>query len=254
MCTILFARDTHPNYKLIMAANRDEFYERPTARANWWDEHPYLLAGKDLEAGGTWLGITRSGRFAVITNYREFPRTATFTTSRGALVKDFLTNTTPASDYLQWLHENGHQYDGFNLLFGTADAMHYYSNKGSSMEEVPPGIHGLSNHLLNTPWPKVEEGKVALAKAIEGKPNLQQLETLLQNTKMAPDHALPNTGIGLEWERQLSPLFVRMEKYGTRVSTLLLIDRENNVTFKEVTPIATGMPSQAANEYSFTID
>jgi len=158
MCLILFAWQVHSDYPLILAGNRDEFYSRPTAPADFWDDHPQILAGRDLEHGGTWLGIHRSGRLAAVTNYRDGRAARRGTRSRGELVSGFLTSDLAPEEYLQEVHRQHTAYDGFNLLIGTSDGLFSYSNRSEQLAEVEPGVHGLSNHLLDSPWPKVEHG------------------------------------------------------------------------------------------------
>lgn len=248
MCTLLFSYGNHPKYKLILAANRDEFYARPTQEAHWWKDQPNILAGRDAQAGGTWLGITKQGRIAAITNYRKFPHEKGYPTSRGALVIDFLTSDCSPHEYLQQLEKTRDEFDGYNLIFGTTLGLYYFSNRSAQNGPVYAGIHGLSNHLLNTPWPKVEYGKTQLDSLITDEWNEDQLFRLMKRTTQAPDEMLPQTGVGLEWERQLSPLFIEMDNYGTRVTTLVLIDNEGKVKFKEV-----GFMPPSEKEFTFHI-
>jgi len=251
MCLILFAYKQHPTYKLIIAANRDEFYERPTASLDWWEEYPNMLAGRDLKRGGAWFGISKEGKFAAVSNYREFPRTKKYTSSRGSLVKNYLVNDTTAKDYIELLRSESSQYEGFNLLFGNQEEIHYYSNKGAESANLDVGIYGLSNHLLNTPWPKVEKGKQMLKEAIENNAEISanSLINILNDTLIASDDELPDTGIGIEYERVLSPIFIKTEIYGTRSSSILLIDYDGHVTFKEYSFIP-----EVENEYNFKIE
>ena len=249
MCLILFAWQAHPEYPLIVSANRDEFYQRPTSTAHWWEDHPEVLGGRDLEAGGTWMGVSRAGRWAMITNYRQFPIEKKYNTSRGKLVKDFLTGNESPGDYLKMLQDSGGDYAGYNLLFGTPDQLSYYSNRGAHETQVSPGVHGLSNHLLDTPWPKVELGKSSLETLMQQ----NQLEesavfSMLNNQKLAPDADLPDTGIGLDWERVLSAMYIKSENYGTRASTLLLVRKDGQVEFAERSHIP-----QEENRFSFSI-
>ncbi len=237
MCLILFSYDKHPAYKLIFAANRDEFYERPTRPAQFWNGSPDLLAGKDLKGGGTWMGITRTGRFAAITNFREPENVTKNAPSRGFLVRDFLETSSSPENYLKMIKKIGGSYNGFNLLVGTPDGIFYYSNRQTKILKIPPGIHGLSNHLINTDWPKVIKGKQLLAEIIsqDKLPDTKNLLSILQDQSIPPDHLLPNTGVSLEWERTLSPLFITSSTYGTRSSTILLWDRNGNINFYERT-------------------
>lgn len=235
MCLILFAANSHPDYRLALAANRDEFYSRPAAPAAFWDDAPQLLAGRDLQAGGAWLGITTSGRFAAITNYREPGLFRQEAPSRGELVSGFLLGDMSPADYLSRLKTEGSLYNGFSLIFGDSDQLLYFSNRGNLPPAIPSGIHGLSNHLLDTPWPKVSRGREALNEILKSPapPDPEALLTLLADRAVPADNLLPDTGVGIEWERLLSTLFIKTADYGTRSSTILLIDRENRVTFLE---------------------
>ncbi|MCM3766761.1 NRDE family protein [Neobacillus niacini] len=225
MCLILFAYKVHPDYKLIVAANRDEFYKRPTAPAHYWEDHPEILAGRDLEKMGTWMGITRNGRFAALTNYRNPQEQADGKHSRGELVANALLYEGNMKEYMEKLSENKEQYPGYNLLAGDIDELYYFSNIGGELQKLEPGLYGVSNHLLNTDWPKVIKGKERLSKLMNG--NLEglidELFTLLQTSDPVADEQLPKTGVSLEMERMLSPLFISSEHYGTRSSTILLM-------------------------------
>jgi len=236
MCLILLAYGQHPRYPLMLAANRDEFYDRPTAAASYWEDAPDLFAGRDLVHGGTWLGITRDGRFAALTNYREPHAERAAAPSRGELVSRFLKSGVGAKDYLEQLRRQGGAYHGFNLVFGCPDALYCYSNRNGQAVRIAPGIHGLSNHLFDTPWPKVVRGKNALAEVAQlADPASEDLFSILADRTRAPDELLPDTGIGLEWERLLSPIFIASERYGTRSSTVLLLDTDRRVTIVERT-------------------
>jgi uncharacterized protein with NRDE domain len=234
MCLILFAWKMHENFPLILTANRDEFYERPTAPAAFWEDAPGLLAGRDLRERGTWLGITRKGRLAALTNYRDPATLKDGAPSRGKLVSDFLRGRRTPEAYFHWLSPRAARYNGFSLLVGNPDELYFFSNRGAQVRLLP-GIHGTSNHLLDTPWPKVERGKQALGELLgRGKaPSPEALLDLLADRSRPPDDRLPATGVGLEWERILSPLFIESPVYGTRSSTVLIIDRKGRVTFVE---------------------
>ncbi len=223
MCLILFAYHAHPVYKLIVAANRDEFLQRRTAPIHFWEDEPTVLAGRDLEKMGTWMGVTKAGRYAAITNYRDPGEIADGKQSRGKLVSDALTFNGDPADYMKRLELTNSQYPGYNLLVGDLNNLFYYSNVGKSLEKVKPGIHGLSNHLLDTNWPKVEKGKEGLSTIINGNNLVEDLLELLQNTDQPNDTLLPKTGMSLEWERILSSLFIQTNGYGTRSSTVLLM-------------------------------
>lgn len=246
MCLILFAYKTHLRYPLILAANRDEFYARPTAPAAFWDDAPQVLAGKDLTAGGTWLGITKSGRFAAVTNYRD-PLAPLGEKSRGDLTKDFLIGNESAENYLRRIEREKENYSGFNLLAGGFGAdeseLFYYSNRGGAPQKLSAGTYGLSNALLDTPWHKVETGKAKFAEILREGDEITpaDLFSILADRTVAPPEKLPATGVGVERERVLSPAFIETEGYGTRLSTILLIGRDGRVNFIEKTFVgATG--------------
>lgn len=234
MCLILFAWRMDEDFPLVLAANRDEFYERPSAPAAFWEDAPDLLAGRDLREGGTWLGITTKGRVAALTNYRDPASLKIGAPSRGRLVSDYLRSGEVPEAYLRGISSNSDRFNGFNLLVGDPGVLFCYSNRGAR-ERLDPGIYGLSNRLLDTPWPKVERGKAALSVLLKDKKALspEGLFALLADRTRPPDDRLPDTGVGLEWERVLSPLFIESPVYGTRSSTVLLIDRRGEVTFAE---------------------
>ena len=233
MCTILFSWKKIPGYRLVLIANRDEFYERPTALAHWWDDYPNILAGRDLQAGGTWMGISKNGRFAAITNFRKFPLEGPFETSRGDLVKDFLSSDESPASYLDKLNRIGKGFEGYNLIFGDTKELFYHSNKGPSTG-IEPNTYGLSNHLLDTPWPKINKGKFLFNRCIEvGDLDKETFFDILSNREKAPDSELPETGVGLEKERMLSPIFIKSENYGTRISSVLMVSENGEVNFYE---------------------
>jgi uncharacterized protein with NRDE domain len=235
MCLIVLAYRSHPDYGLIVGANRDEFYERPTAPASFWEDAPQVLAGRDLRGGGTWLGITREGRFAAVTNYRDSSSARAGAPSRGLLVSEFLKGRSHPAAYLRALAAVADQYNGFSLFVGDSRALYYYSNREGRIRHLAPGLYGLSNHLLDTPWPKVERSKQALAALI--RQNTARLPEailgFLADRAQAADVLLPDTGVGLERERALSPLFISTPIYGTRSSTVLLVGNNGEVTFYE---------------------
>ncbi|MBS8262840.1 NRDE family protein [Mesobacillus boroniphilus] len=251
MCLILFAYKAHPKYKLIVAANRDEAYARETAPANFWEEAPELLAGRDLEKMGTWMGVTTSGKFAALTNYRDPSEQTIEKRTRGELVADFLKGTVNPQAYLMEMANRSQEYPGYNLLAGNLEELYYFSNRGGPMQKIEPGIYGVSNHLLNTAWPKVERGKEGLASIISEDHSdlVDRLFAHLENADPAPDHLLPSTGVSLEWERLLSPMFIKSEGYGTRSSTVILMnDRE--IYFNERVHIKEKRSNQ---EFSITM-
>ena len=237
MCLLLIALEQHPIYKLILAANRDEFYDRPTAPARFWKENPALLAGRDRIAGGTWLGITRFGKLAALTNYRDPACLKEQAPSRGDLVLHYLESAVPAGHYLEAVRGKSDQYNGFNLVLGTVNELFWYSNRGDGTLRLSSGIHGASNHLINTPWPKVERAKMEINRVLTSKAELEpeDLFKVLIDRWQPPDERLPDTGVGLEWERILGPMFITSPVYGTRSSTVILVDRRDRVTFVERT-------------------
>jgi uncharacterized protein with NRDE domain len=255
MCLILLAYDAHPLYRLILAANRDEFFSRPAAPAFFWEDAPQLLAGRDLKEGGTWLGLTRSGRIAAITNYRDPRSERKDAPSRGGLVSGFLRGAMPVEDYLAFLRREGVAYNGFNLIFGDMKRLCWFSNRGGDPQFLQPGIHGISNYLLDTPWPKVSHGKEAVERLVVAGKNIEPdaLFAILADRTIAPDSLLPETGVGIELERLLSPLFISAPTYGTRSSTVILIDREGEVTFIERS--FNGLPEKPkSSAWSFRLD
>jgi uncharacterized protein with NRDE domain len=220
---------------LILGANRDEFRDRPADPAGFWSDAPHILAGRDRLAGGTWMGITTTGKLAAITNYRDPRQQVIDPPSRGKLVSSYLLDDslTP-EEYQGVLNRDGQSYDGFNLLYGTVDTLYYFTNCGGSSGVIPPGIHGLSNHLLDTHWAKVTVAKSRLeAIAQESNVDPESIFSALSDPVPFAYNLLPDTGIGLDRERMLSPLFIANETYGTRSSTVIMVDRSGCVTFIE---------------------
>jgi uncharacterized protein with NRDE domain len=234
MCVIFFAHKVHPICPLIVLANRDEFYDRPTAAAGRWLDHPQIFAGRDLLGGGTWLGVTDSGRFAAVTNYRE-PDSSKGLLSRGDLVVDFLKGNGSPSEYVEQIKAKADEFSGFNLLAGIAgDELSYFSNRGAAAELLQPGIYGLSNHALNTAWPKVTRG-LGVFESLISFENISKEDcfALLTDETIAADGDLPDTGVGIDRERQLAPIFIRTPNYGTRSSTVVLFDCDGRFDFEE---------------------
>ncbi len=236
MCLLLFGVKASKSFPIILAANRDEFYQRPTAPMDFWPENPSILAGKDLECGGTWFGINTRGRFAALTNYRDLSAIKSGAPSRGDIIVDFLGFKGSIPDFLGGLKTKSSCYNGFNLLLGDVNTLYWFSNQNQIITPVPPGIHGLSNHLMDTPWPKVIAGKTALAKAIDtNNLNTSTLFKLLSDSSIPGDSLLPDTGVGLEWERILSPLFIKSPSYGTRSSIIMGITPQGQFNVTERT-------------------
>ena len=233
MCLVLVVWRVHPTYPCLVAANRDEFHARPAARAEWWPDHPEILAGRDLKAGGTWLGVTRTGRFAALTNFRDPEQRRPDAPSRGELVASMLESGASVAEGLTYLRDVGANYNGFNLIFSDGERLGIHESALGSGRELGPGIYGLSNHLLDTPWPKVQNAKTRLEAALLGLTDTAPLLALLRDDRPASDAELPRTGVSLEWERLLSSAFVRAPDYGTRCSTIIRIDARGRAYFDE---------------------
>ncbi len=221
MCLIVFAYQCHPDYPLLLVANRDEFFARPTLAMDIWPDHPTVLAGRDLEQMGTWLGVSKEGKFSAVTNYRNGKDKSTTLLSRGNLTKEFLTGSDSASDFLNHLSHTKQNYGGFNLLLGDKTGLYYTSNRGAESTQLTPGIYGLSNAFLDTPWPKLLKAKENLRAALNTEISLENLANVLNDQKVAADEQLPDTGISQAWERLLSSCFIHSAEYGTRATTVL---------------------------------
>jgi uncharacterized protein with NRDE domain len=252
VCLILVAWQVHARYPIVVAANRDEFHRRPTAAAHWWTDRPQLLAGRDLQAHGTWLGITRQGQIAALTNYRAPDQIRHDAPSRGGLVVDMLESQAPIRQRLGQLSELSPGYAGFNLLCTDGRQLGVFESTSASGRVLEPGIYGLSNHLLDTPWPKVQRAKSKLAGALNAMPDDEALLDLLRDERVAPDHELPRTGVSLEWERLLSSAFIRGTDYGTRSSTIIRMDIAGSVDFNEWTWQTDGSPGGQVS-YQFQV-
>ena len=236
MCLLVLAWKSHPRYRLIVAANRDEFHERPAAPLAWWQDEPRILAGRDLRGLGTWMGVARSGRFGIVTNFRDLEAPpAPDAPSRGDLVTRFLTGATSPKEYLDDLRGRAPRYSGFNLLLGGPRALYYFSNRnGSTARQLPSGIYGLSNHWLDSPWPKLLRTRTRLAELVQRESvETGALFALLADREPADAEEIPDSGLPPEWERALSAPFVVHERYGTRCSTLLLVERNGRTTMLE---------------------
>jgi len=243
MCLILLAVGVSDRYPLVIAANRDEFFERPTQSAGFWPGTD-LLAGSDLRQGGSWFGVTRRGRLAMVTNVR-LAQIEPSTRSRGHLVRDFLLSDETPEDFLAGATEPADRYPGFNLIVGDIDSLWFGSNRSVNCQAIVRGVHGLSNAGLDTPWPKVAQGKAELEQLLvsDQADPVDGLFTLLQDRSLAADAELPTTGVSLAWERILSARFIHGADYGTRSSTLLLVDRHRQARFIERSFAADGISS-----------
>lgn len=236
MCLILFAYKTNPRWPMIVASNRDESYARPTLNAEFWSDSPEIFAGRDLEKGGTWLGLTKRGRFAAVTNHRDGFAKLDYPKSRGLLVEHFLRGQTPSLDYLQQVDSEKDLYAGFGCLLGDLSNLYFYSNRANGIQSVAPGVHGLSNAFLNTPWPKVEKGKHELSQLLTAQSPLSAdalFEILADRESFAHDQ-LPHTGIDSIREKALSSKFIAVDdQYGTKSSTVIMVHESGDVHFLE---------------------
>lgn len=259
MCLALIAWRSHPDYPLVVAANRDEFYARATRPAAWWGQSVSLLAGRDEEAGGTWLGVNRRGRFALLTNVRAPSERNPHAPTRGALVVSALQSGGSIATWLQNLAVRSHVYNGFNLLVGDAapvrePELHYHSNRlGEAPRRLEPGIYGLSNAFLDTPWPKVTRAVGRFACQLASRADPEALLALMADRALAPDHALPSTGVPLEWERVLSAIQIRANGYGTRATTVITVRNDGLVVFVERTFDTRDPERHTDRRYEFVI-
>jgi uncharacterized protein with NRDE domain len=234
MCLIAFAWRAHPRYELVLAANRDEFHNRPAAAAQFWPEAPQLLAGRDLSQGGTWCGITRTGRVAAVTNYRDPSRAEPGKRSRGHLVRDYLLGPKDAEAAAEEMERQKGAYSEFNLLLGDVQGLWYVGSRALGPQRITPGVHGISNGAFDLAWPKVRHACAGLERVLrQDDIDPGQLFEVLGSRRIAPDSELPDTGVGLQLERFLSAPFIVSAEYGTRASTVLLVDRSGDVRFVE---------------------
>lgn len=259
MCLIVFAHQLEPGLPLVVAANRDEFFRRPTAEAEFWsaaDSGRSLLAGRDLQAGGSWLGVDRAGRFAAVTNIRDPSLQTIRPLSRGQLITDYLCQDLEPADYCAALLDNIDQFAAFNLLLGDGRSMVFLHSMESTYQVLPPGLYGLSNGHLNSPWPKIERSRERLSKllAAPGRLSTDALIAMMADSQPAPDAELPDTGIGLALERELSPVFIAhsARQYGTRCSTAVILDGEGEMRFCEQSYTADGQPG-ASRYFQFPL-
>lgn len=237
MCLLFIAYGLSQKYRLVVAANRDEFLKRPTASLDFLDNKDSILGGKDLLGGGTWLGISNTCRFGAITNFREGFGRKIDSPSRGEIISDFLASTKSAKSYLSTLSRKSHQYEGFNLILGDREALYYYSNKLDRTQKLKNGFYGLSNHLLNTEWPKVKRGRLLLRPYMVGKNQIDvnAIFTHLRDDLRPDDRTLPETGVGLDWERLLGTIFIDGVEYGTRSSAVLTVSYKGEIDYTEKT-------------------
>lgn len=266
MCLLVFAWQQHSRYRLVFAGNRDEFHDRPAAPLHWWRADQAapdararsdILAGRDLLAAGTWLGLSRGGRFGVVTNYRDMQRPVAGAPSRGELLTQWLSASSTPSEFAAALAPRGSDYAGFNLLLADDAEMVYASNRaGPFARRLEPGVYGLSNHLLDTPWPKLARTRKRFAEIlVSAQPPLADLEQMLADRQPAADAELPATGLTPDWERMLSAPFIvdtrtgAAARYGTRCTTVVLAD-ETSIVVRERRFDAAGR-SSGMEEVSF---
>jgi len=249
MCIVTFRWSPESDEPLLLAANRDEFYERPTERMHWWPGDA-VLAGRDLRSGGAWLGITRHGRFAMITNIRNPALRKQSAPSRGELVRQFLEGAQSAEGFITATAATASNYEGFNLLCGdlsgTQRSLWFANSQEGTAHAVGPGIHGLSNASLDTPWPKLLRMKQGFRHALAERDLTQRcerLQRLLHNATPTPEAQLPNTGVPFEVERMLGSIFIRSGHYGTRASTVLSV-HDDLVTIRETGFGVNGEPQE----------
>ena len=237
MCLVVLAWQIHPRYRLVVAANRDEFHERPTAAMTKWPSPDDIIAGRDLRAGGTWLAMDRARRFGIVTNFRDLQPPAPNAPSRGNLIPDYLRNQAEAAAHLEELHPKAGRYSGFNLLLTDSTSLWYASNRANHFATpLPPGIYGLSNEFLDTPWPKLQRVRRRFDPLLMqgGEVPKDELFAILADpTQAAVNEELPKTGLSREWEQLLSSPFIRNEDYGTRCSTVVLLDPAGAVCLAE---------------------
>lgn len=233
MCLIAVAWRARADLPLVVAANRDEWRDRPAEPARWWDDHPDLLAGRDLKAGGTWMGITRGGRFAAVTNFRDPSDKRSTARSRGGLVTEFLLGRERPAAFLSGLAARAHEYNAFNLILGDGKELCYYGSREGATRVIEPGVHALSNHLLDEPWPKVGRARAAMRQALVDRDPALRLFEMLSDMEGAPDEELPDTGIGIALERVLAPPLITGVTYGTRASTVLQVTAGGEARFDE---------------------
>ena len=249
MCLLVLAWNVHPRFRLVVAANRDEFHDRPAAPLDWWRDVPGVLAGRDLRGAGTWMGVSRAGRFGVLTNYRDLePPPAPDAPSRGEFVPQFLADDAAPRTWLEGLRRVAGRYAGFNLLVGTDEELFYFSNRnGLEPQPLSPGVYGLSNHLLDSPWPKLLRARERLRDLVEvERVEAEPLFALLADRAPAEGGAVPHTGLPPDWERALSAPFVVHGRYGTRCSTVLLVERHGRATMLERRFDASGTQTGAS--------
>lgn len=255
MCTVALAFRSHKDYPLVFAGNRDEFYKRPTAPAAFWEKTPFILAGRDFKHGGTWLGITRTGKFAAVTNFRDFSTHREHALSKGILTTRYLMGEQEPVPFLEDTDRERESYNPFNLLVGDTRELYYYSNRTGEIIKLEPGIYGLSNHLLDTPWPKVVRIREMFEKYLAGaaKPEPEPLHKILSDREKSAEELLPATGVGPDREKLLSSIFITSPDYGTRSSTVIIIDAGLTTHFSEISYSSAGDRGRKVG-FDFTLE
>ena len=254
MCLVLVSYKVASDFPLIIAANRDERYSRPTRHADFWKPETGVLAGQDLEQGGTWLGLSKTGRFAAVTNLREGVNTQKSKTSRGLLVSDYLRGDLPAPRYLEYCQTKLAEFNSFNLLLGDISALFFFNSQQKDYTKLAPGTYGVSNGDFDNNWPKITRAKREMNALIDADQSSDHdaMLAMMCDTYLPEDDLLPDTGIGIEWERRLAPIFIKADEYGTRCSTVLNIDRNNKVSFSERSYDSNGR-ADVTKQFEFTI-
>jgi uncharacterized protein with NRDE domain len=240
MCLIVIAWRTRPDLPLVVAANRDEWRDRPASPAHWWEDHPSILAGRDLKAGGTWMGVTRAGRFAAVTNFRDPSDRRSTARSRGELVTEFLLSSASPTAFLADVAARAREYNGFNLIVGDGAGLCYLGSREGGAREIAPGVHGLSNHVLDEPWPKVIRARAVMERALGAGDPADALFEMLGDRAGVPDAELPDTGVGIDWERRLAAPLITGADYGTRASTVMSRSSDGAVRYEELTRAPDG--------------
>ncbi|XOV92384.1 MAG: NRDE family protein [Bacteroidota bacterium] len=253
MCLIVLGQNIHPKYKLILVANRDEFYLRPTQSAHFWEGDNKLLAGKDLEAGGTWMGINKFGHLAAVTNFRDPINYQNNKASRGQIPINFLNKETTAVKYIAHLRKQANNFNGFNLISLDKEKLIHYNNQLGEETEISDGIHAISNASLDTPWPKVLRAKEKFNKVISAEFSHDDLIELMSDGQTADPRDLPDTGIPKDLEEAVSAICIRTEKYGTCSTTAITISHEGEVQFTEKS-YPVGKRTEGVVRFTFAIE
>ncbi len=234
MCLLAIAWQSHEEFPLVVCANRDEFYARPSKAAHFWADYPGIFAGRDMQGGGTWMGINRNGRFCAVTNIREPLRSLEQASSRGELVNRFLIGRMGAEQYMDNLSSDGARYNGYNLVAFDGRQLVYQSNRAEQTQVLEPGVYAISNTILGQEWPKTRSAHRKMRSWLQNPSEIEQLASLLDNRQPADDQSLPRTGVSLQWERVLSSEFIDSDGYGTRCSTGFLVHRNGMADFCEI--------------------